>query len=162
MSRSERTANGDHDNRGRFASGNGAARGHAGPRSSQYAKALRRVVPPERASAIFDAVAKQAESGDVAACKLFLSYTVGRPREAPEEAPGGSLKLGAIQTASDCAAAFSALLDGLSAGTVSVDQAARLAGVIELARRAAETAGLEDRLRALEAIAAGAVGGTDQ
>jgi hypothetical protein len=65
---------------GRFASGNPGGPGNPHARQlAEYKKAMLAVVSIERLNRILDAIAKKAEDGDVAAAKLILQYTLGKP-----------------------------------------------------------------------------------
>ena len=65
---------------GRFAPGNPGGPGNPYARQvAEYKKATLAVVSIERLKRILDAIAKKAEDGDVAAAKLILQYTLGKP-----------------------------------------------------------------------------------
>ena len=65
---------------GRFAPGNAGGPGNPYYRQvAEYKKAVLAVVSIERLKRILDAIAKKAEDGDVAAAKLILQYTLGKP-----------------------------------------------------------------------------------
>jgi hypothetical protein len=73
------TKNGRQAN-GRFAPGNPGGPGNPYARQvAEYKKATLAVVSIERLQRILDAIAKKAEDGDVAAAKLILHYTLGKP-----------------------------------------------------------------------------------
>ena len=73
------TENGRQAN-GRFAPGNPGGPGNPYARQvAEYKKATLAVVSIERLQRILDAIAKKAEDGDVAAAKLILHYTLGKP-----------------------------------------------------------------------------------
>jgi len=66
-------------------------KGHAGGPGNPYARrvaalrsALLAAVTEEDLRAIATTLVEQAKKGDLAAVKILLSYTVGRPTEAPD------------------------------------------------------------------------------
>ena len=65
------------------------------------------------------------------------------------------LDLPAIDTAADVLAALTATLAAMAAGDLAPDEAATVAGVIEVKRRAVETVDLERRIVAIEEARAG-------
>jgi hypothetical protein len=72
----------EHDGRGRFAKGNKGGPGN--PYARQVAKlrqAMLAVVKPEDIQAIIVRMILAAQTGDVAAAKLALAYTLGKPGE---------------------------------------------------------------------------------
>ena len=82
------------------------------------------------------AVIEKATSGDMTAAKIILD------RVAPD--------LPKVRTASDVAEAIANVIHEMASGTITPDEAASIAGVIELRRRAIETVELEERLTRLE------------
>lgn len=73
-------ANGDHDVAGRFLPGNKAAKGnpHAKRIARLRAKLLATIRPADLA-AVVKSMLDKARDGDVAAARLLLEYTLGRP-----------------------------------------------------------------------------------
>ena len=70
---------------GRFALGNKGGPGNPFARQvAEIRKLLLNTVPGERLAKIVLAMVEKAEAGDVAAAKLILQYTVGKPAEAVE------------------------------------------------------------------------------
>jgi hypothetical protein len=73
------------DNGGRFQPGNTAAVGHTAPNAKTVAAlrcAMFASLTPERIGKVLDKLLSAAESGDVSAAKLVLSYAVGDPERA--------------------------------------------------------------------------------
>ena len=71
--------------KGRFALGNKGGPGNPFARQvAEIRKLLLNTVPGERLAKIVLALVEKAEAGDVAAAKLVLQYTVGKPAEAVE------------------------------------------------------------------------------
>lgn len=66
---------------GTFAPGNGAARGHRGPRAAtqRIRSLIRDAVTDDDVTAIFGELIRQAKSGDTQAAKVVLCYVLGRP-----------------------------------------------------------------------------------
>jgi hypothetical protein len=73
---------------------------------------------------------------------------------ASDRAAPTTFKLPELKSAADIAKAFSALLEAIAAGQVSVDEGSRVGGLLELHRKALETADIEARLRQLEEASA--------
>jgi hypothetical protein len=97
------------------------------------------------AEAVLGNVLKAAKGGDLKAAEIILSriwpVRKGRPVR---------LDLPAIKTAPDILAALAAVVDATGKGEITTDEAAAVAGVLELKRRAIETVELEARLARLE------------
>lgn len=74
--------NGERDQRGRFAAGNRAGQGNklAGQVAKLRASLIRGVTEADM-RAIIKALVKKARGGDVAAAKIVLERTLGRPAE---------------------------------------------------------------------------------
>src|SRR6476646_381163 len=71
--------------KGRFTMGNKGGPGNPFARQvAEIRKLLLNSVPGERLTKIVLALVEKAEAGDVAAAKLVLQYTVGKPAEAVE------------------------------------------------------------------------------
>jgi hypothetical protein len=97
------------------------------------------------ASDISRAVVKAAKKGNMTAVRLIWDrIPVGKGRPLRLELPEAT-------TAKGVAAAVAVLIGLMSAGQVSPDEAATVAGVLEVRRRAIETMEIEARLAALEA-----------
>ena len=72
-------------------------------------------------------------------------------RQAPHRAARVRVRAAPIETAADLPAAFQRVAQAAASGEIPIDDAARFAGVLELARRAIETSALADRVAQLEA-----------
>lgn len=94
---------------------------------------------------IVHAVLNAAKSGDMTAARLVLERISPVRRGRPVY-----LDLPAVRTASDVAEAMSALTSAIASGNLTPDEAATVATVIEIRRKALETEEFESRLRALE------------
>jgi hypothetical protein len=94
---------------------------------------------------IVQAVLTAAKRGDVTAARLILERISPVRRGRPVY-----LDLPAVRTASDVAEAMSALTSAIASGNLTPDEAATVATVFEIRRKALETEEFESRLRALE------------
>jgi hypothetical protein len=97
------------------------------------------------AEAIVAAVMAAAKGGDMTAARLVLERIAPVRKGRPVW-----LDLPKIETASDVAAAMAALTLAMASGEVTPDEAATVASVFEVRRKALETEELEKRLLALE------------
>ena len=94
------------------------------------------------------------EEGDVAAARVLLERTLGKPKEAPDEA-FATFELPAISTAGDCVTAAGIVLAAVSTGNIGLAEAGQVTGLIEILRRSIETTQFEARLAALEGSSGG-------
>jgi hypothetical protein len=94
---------------------------------------------------IVQAVLDAAKGGDMTAARLVLEriFPARRGRPVYFDPP-------AMRTASDVAEAMSALMRAIGSGDLTPDEAATVASVIEMRRKALETEEFELRLQALE------------
>jgi hypothetical protein len=83
--------------------------------------------------------------GDVTALRLCMER-ISPPRKGREL----SLEMPQLSTPIDIASALGVVVHAVSIGKIDIHEAAALAGVLELQRRALETVELEVRLKALE------------
>jgi hypothetical protein len=90
-------------------------------------------------------VIEAAMAGDMTAARLILDRLVPPRRGRPV-----ALSLPEVIKASDVPAALAAVLVGMGSGELTPDEATAVSAVIEVQRRAIETAELDARLRALE------------
>lgn len=94
---------------------------------------------------ILNAMVAAAKGGDLRAADLVLHriwpVRKGRPI---------TLELPPIQTAADIVSALGKVADAVAGGDVTPDEASAMANVLEIKRRAIETAELESRITALE------------
>jgi hypothetical protein len=94
---------------------------------------------------IVQAVLAAGKGGDMSAARLILDRISPLRRGRPVY-----LELPAVKTAADVSAAMGALTTAMAAGDVTPDEAATVASVFEVRRKALETEELELRLQALE------------
>jgi hypothetical protein len=86
-----------------------------------------------------------AKGGDLKAAEIILSRIWPTKKGRPVR-----LDLPAIKTAPDVLAALSAVVEATGKGDITTDEAAAVAGVLELKRRAIEIVEIEARLARLE------------
>jgi len=92
------------------------------------------------------AVLDAARAGDMAAARLVMERIAPLRRGRPVVFP-----LPPIASASDLPGAMAAVVAAVADGTLSPDEAASIAQVLEVSRRAVETTQLEARITRLEA-----------
>jgi hypothetical protein len=97
------------------------------------------------AEAVLGNVLTAAKRGDLKAAEIILSRIWPAKKGRPVR-----LDLPAIKTAPDILTALAAVVDATGKGQITTDEAAAVAGVLELKRRAIETVELEARLARLE------------
>ena len=97
------------------------------------------------AEAVLANVLTAAKRGDLKAAEIILSRIWPAKKGRPVR-----LDLPAIKSAPDILAALAAVVDATGKGEITTDEAAAVAGVLELKRRAIETVELEARLARLE------------
>ena len=95
------------------------------------------------------AVIDKAKAGDMTAAKIILDRIAPVRKGSPVR-----FDLPKVKTAQDVAAAVAALIRDMAAGELTPDEAATIAGVIEIRRRAIETVEIEQRLANLESSTA--------
>jgi len=91
---------------------------------------------------------ERALAGDAVALRLCLDRICPPRRDRPVE-----LELPAIETAQDAQRASAAVIAAAAAGLVTLEEASRLAALLEMHRAIIETADLEARIAELEAHA---------
>ena len=94
---------------------------------------------------------EQAKAGDTTALRLCLERIAPAPRDRPV-----TLKLPKVRSADDVGAAMSATLAAMAKGEITPGEAATVAGVLDVKRRALELIELEQRVAALEQRKGGA------
>jgi hypothetical protein len=99
---------------------------------------------------VLEAVIVKARGGDMVAAGLILSRIWPPRRGRPIQ-----VKLPPITTAADLPAALAAVVQAVAAGELTPEEASAIANMLEVQRRAVETAGLDARVTALEEDANG-------
>ena len=94
---------------------------------------------------VVQAVLAAAKNGDMTAARLILDRIAPARKGRPVYLESPSVK-----TAADVSAAIEALTIAMASGDVTPDEAATVASVFEVRRKALETEELELRLQALE------------
>ncbi len=97
------------------------------------------------AEAVTAAVIVAAKDGNMVAARLILDRLAPVPRGRRV-----LIDLPAVNTAEDVLAALTATIEAMGNGELAPDEAATVAGVIEVKRRAVETVDLERRIAAIE------------
>ena len=103
----------------------------------------------DQAEALVSKAVERALDGDGMALRLCLERLVPQRREAPV-----SVKISALVKAADAATAMTVILQAAAAGEITLGEATAFAGLVDLYRKAVETAELERRIAALEEGAA--------
>jgi len=97
------------------------------------------------AESVVHAVLAAARDGDMVAARLVLERIAPVRKGRPV-----SLPLPVVNTAGDVLAALGATIQAMAEGDITPDEAATVAGVLEVKRRAIETADMAVRLSAIE------------
>lgn len=143
------------DEKGRFAPGNP---GGPGRRSERTAEKLRRAVEeavtPEHLTAVMRRVLRMALEGNMAAIRVVLERTCGRPAQQPTEAVALDFELPPLRTVQDCIVATDRVATAVCDGQLDGEAAKVFLGVIQTRLKAIEVTDFEARLRQLEEQAA--------
>ena len=94
---------------------------------------------------VVNAVLNAAREGDMTAARLILDRIAPLRKGRPVPLP-----LPTVETAADVMAALGVTVAAMADGEISPDEAAVVAGVLEIKRRAIETVEIERRIAALE------------
>lgn len=132
------------ENNGHFKRGNKGGPGR-GEGSRNKATIMLEKLMIDDSKAVIEAVIKAAKSGDMQAAKMVIDRLVPTPRGRRV-----LLDLPVITTAADVLKALTATVTAMGDGELAPDEAATVAGVIEVKRRAIETVDLERRIAAIE------------
>lgn len=117
-------------------------------RIHEYREAIRGAVTGEDLCRVFEKLKRLALAGDMDAIRELLNRTLGKVRHLESSLAG--VRLPDITNPRDVTRAANAIFHGLSEGTLTADDGAKLASIVELARRSIETHELAERLSALE------------
>ncbi len=115
------------------------------PGTKHHATRLAEHLMEGAAESVVQAVLVAAQGGDMVAARLVLERIAPVRKGRPV-----SLPLPVVTTAGDVLAALGATVKAMADGDITPDEAATVAGVLEVKRRAIETAELETRIAALE------------
>ena len=139
------------DKKGRFSKGCKGGPGNPYVRRlAEYRKAINDAVTPEDIRYIVKKIVVLAKSGSLVAAKELLDRAIGRAAPCPSNAESFGFELPTLATTADTVAASNAILKAMSEGRITTDDAAKMAGIVELARRTLETHDLARRLETLE------------
>jgi hypothetical protein len=133
------------DKSGRFASGNRANPAGRPRGSRHHALVALDKIGEQHAAEVLRRVVDDAIAGDGRAAEIVLSRVWPARKGRPVMLP-----LGQVRTAADVVTAMTTVVDVMSNGAISPDEAAAILAVIEAQRRAIETAELEARISRLE------------
>lgn len=132
----------DRDERGRFRPGNGGR-----PKGARHhLTVLAEKLMADEAGEVVKAVISAAKGGDMTAARLVLER-IAPPRKGRPVV----FNLPQIETASDVLTALGSVVRAVAAGTLTPEEGATVAGLLEVKRRAIETVDIERRLSELEA-----------
>lgn len=135
---------------GRFGAGNPGGPGRPkGRRTTELRRAAEEAVTPDMVRGVLRKVAMQALQGNLAAARIFLERTLGRPAEIPAGEPLGIEPL-KLRTAADCTAANQKVVDAMCRGELDVVSGKVLLDAIAGQAKLIETSDIEARLAELE------------
>jgi hypothetical protein len=133
---------------GRFAPGNPGGPGR--PKGARHAAlAALDMIGNAAAEAVLRTVVGAAKGGDLRAAEILLRRLWPERKGRPIE-----FELPAMASAADLVHALAAVAGAMGRGELTAEEAQAVASVLEAQRRAIETAGLEQRVAALEECAA--------
>jgi hypothetical protein len=130
---------------GRFKPGQSGNPAGKAPGTRHRMTILAEKLMADDAEEVTRAVIAAAKTGDMQAARLILDRIAPLRKGRTVE-----IELPAVETAADVLKAIGAVIAETAKGTITPDEAAVVAGVLEAKRKAIETADLERRLAALE------------
>lgn len=142
------------DAHGRFVPGNPGGPGRTRGRTSALRRAAEQAVTPDHLAAIMRKATRLALEGNLAAMRIVMERTCGKPAEAP--AAGGEplgITLPKLETAADCTAALDCVIAGICRGDIEREAGKLLIDAVQARVRAIEATDLEARLGELEQAA---------
>jgi hypothetical protein len=128
-------------------SGNPAGRREG---SRNRASILAEQIMEDGAKSVVDAIMTAAAAGDMQAARIVMDRICP-----PRKSRTIRLDLPVVETAQDVLKALAVTVEAMGSGEIGPDEAATVAGVLEVKRRALETVEIEARLAALEARSEG-------
>lgn len=144
----EKTAADGRDRGGRFTTGNRIAKGNAmAKRMQEHRAAVAGAISPAALFEVVDGLLKAARSGDAAAARLLLEYTLGKPRPAPLVL---DFDLPDLNDAKAVADALKAVTAAVAAGDLDVEAGQQVAGLVAQVATATAWQEVADRVAALE------------
>jgi hypothetical protein len=130
---------------GRFKPGQSGNPAGKPPGTKHHATRMAEHLMEGAAESVVQAVLAAAEGGDMVAARLVLERIAPVRKGRPVLLP-----LPAVNTAGDVLAALGATVKAMADGDITPDEAATVAGVLEVKRRAIETVELAVRLEVIE------------
>jgi hypothetical protein len=138
------------DERGKFKKGNPGGPGNPNVRRlGEYQQAIREAVTLDDLKKVIQRVLSKAQAGDMMAVKELLDRVVGKAGVV-KNADATLIELPRVATTEDCVTASNAIFKALSEGRLTIDDAAKLADIVEMSRRTLETHNIAERVAALE------------
>ena len=139
---------------GTFARGNPGGPGRPPRWDRELRRAATEAITTEHVSAIMRRALRMALEGNLSAMKFVIETACGRPVEAEQPPEPLDFKLPALNTAADCGAAITRVLEGACAGTLADAKTKLLLDAVATRMRSIELRDLERRLAELERGAA--------
>ncbi|MEI8394067.1 MAG: DUF5681 domain-containing protein [Rhodospirillaceae bacterium] len=130
---------------GRFKPGQSGNPAGKAPGTKHHATRMAENLMEGAAESVVQAVLAAAQDGDMVAARLVLERIAPVRKGRPV-----SLPLPAVNTAGDVLAALGATVKAMADGDITPDEAATVAGGLEVKRRAIETVELTTRLETIE------------
>jgi hypothetical protein len=115
---------------------------------AEYRRIIQTAVTPEDLRRVMLRLKRLALDGDMDAIRELLTRMVGKATASPAHAE--AVELPELNSPKDTVKAANAIVRAMSDGTLSSDDGAKLAAIVELARRSMETNDLAERIAALE------------
>lgn len=139
---------------GGFAPGNKCGKGNPHlARLAAYRQMVNKTLTPKRLRKVLLKLYSLAREGDMLAVKEVLYRTIGKVKSMDAET-AARIELPELTNAKDTVKASNAILRAMTDGRLTPDDGAKLAAIVDLARRSLETNELAERLGALERRAA--------
>lgn len=139
------------DGKGRFAPGNPGGPGRRPERAAEkFRRAVEEAVAPEHLTAVMKRVLRMALEGNMAAIRIVLERSCGRPAQAPTEAVAFDFDLPPLRSVRDCTDATDRVATAVCGGQIDGEAAKVLLTVIQTRLKAIEVNDLEARLTELE------------
>jgi hypothetical protein len=115
---------------------------------AEYRNLVATAVSAEDLVRVLDKLKRLALKGDMHAIRELLNRTMGKARPADPEL--AEVAIPEMASSADTVKAANAILAAVRSGKLSTDDAAKLGGLVDLARRSIETNELANRLTKLE------------
>lgn len=116
---------------------------------ASYRDAFAKAVTPEDITTAARKLAELAKAGDIMAIRELLDRAIGRPAIVPH---GAAFEIPSMETSADVVKALGAIVRAVAAGTLAPEQAASVANIVEMQRRAIETHSLAEEVAELRRL----------